>query len=102
MITFGGGILLEDSSRRIIGASGVSGSTVEYDVKVAEAGAEVCRTARWATASWALRTGPALGAAIRPKPLAFAIVARSHRLTAKPGHYPVQSVLLRAYHFHAS
>lgn len=50
LITFGGGIPLEDSSGTIIGAIGVSGSTVENDVKVAEAGAEVCRTARWATA----------------------------------------------------
>lgn len=50
LITFGGGIPLEDSSGTIIGAIGVSGSTVENDVKVAEAGAEVCRSARWAAA----------------------------------------------------
>jgi uncharacterized protein GlcG (DUF336 family) len=50
LITFGGGIPLEDSSGTIIGAIGVSGSTVENDVKVAEAGAAVCRQTRWATA----------------------------------------------------
>jgi uncharacterized protein GlcG (DUF336 family) len=50
LITFGGGLPLEDSSGTIIGAIGVSGSTVENDVKVAEAGADVCRKTRWATA----------------------------------------------------
>jgi uncharacterized protein GlcG (DUF336 family) len=50
LITFGGGIPLEDSSGNIIGAIGVSGSTVDNDVKVAEAGADVCRKSKWATA----------------------------------------------------
>ncbi len=50
LITFGGGIPLEDSSGTIIGAIGVSGSTVANDVKVAEAGADVCRKSKWATA----------------------------------------------------
>lgn len=50
LITFGGGIPLEDSSGTIVGAIGVSGSTVENDVKVAEAGAAICRQTRWATA----------------------------------------------------
>jgi uncharacterized protein GlcG (DUF336 family) len=50
LITFGGGIPLEDSAGNIIGAIGVSGSTVENDVKCAEAGADVCRKSKWATA----------------------------------------------------
>jgi uncharacterized protein GlcG (DUF336 family) len=50
LITFGGGIPLEDNAGNIIGAIGVSGSTVENDVKVAEAGADVCRKSKWATA----------------------------------------------------
>jgi uncharacterized protein GlcG (DUF336 family) len=50
LITFGGGIPLEDNAGNIIGAIGVSGSTVENDVKVAEAGADICRKSKWATA----------------------------------------------------
>jgi len=50
LITFGGGLPLEDSSGTIIGAIGASGSTVENDVKVAEAGVEICRKTKWATA----------------------------------------------------
>jgi uncharacterized protein GlcG (DUF336 family) len=50
LITFGGGIPLEDNAGNIIGAIGVSGSTVDNDVKVAEAGADVCRRSKWATA----------------------------------------------------
>jgi len=50
LITFGGGLPLEDGAGTIIGAIGASGSTVENDVKVAEAGADVCRKTKWATA----------------------------------------------------
>jgi uncharacterized protein GlcG (DUF336 family) len=50
LITFGGGLPLEDSSGTIIGAIGASGSTVDNDVKVAEAGVEICRKTKWATA----------------------------------------------------
>lgn len=39
LITFGGGIPIEDKSGQIIGAIGVSGSSVANDVTVAEAGA---------------------------------------------------------------
>jgi uncharacterized protein GlcG (DUF336 family) len=40
LITFPGGIPLKDSSGAVIGAIGVSGSTVENDHAVAEAGAK--------------------------------------------------------------
>src|SRR6185437_6894194 len=50
LISFGGGIPLEDQAGTVIGAIGVSGSTVENDVKVAEAGVDVCRRAKFATA----------------------------------------------------
>ena len=40
LISFPGGVLLKDSEGNIIGAIGVSGSTVENDHKVATAGAE--------------------------------------------------------------
>lgn len=40
LITFPGGIPLKDTKGNIIGAIGVSGSTVENDHKVAEAGAK--------------------------------------------------------------
>jgi len=43
LITFGGGIPLQNRAGDIIGAIGASGSTVEHDVKVAEAGAAVCK-----------------------------------------------------------
>ncbi|GGI27175.1 GlcG/HbpS family heme-binding protein [Pedobacter mendelii] len=39
LITFPGGVILKDSSGEIIGAIGVSGSTVDDDHAVAEAGA---------------------------------------------------------------
>lgn len=39
LITFPGGVLLKNAEGEIIGAVGVSGSTVENDHKVAEAGA---------------------------------------------------------------
>ena len=39
LITFPGGVLLKDAAGEIIGAIGVSGSTVENDHEVAEAGA---------------------------------------------------------------
>lgn len=42
LITFPGGVPLKDSSGEIIGAIGVSGSTVEDDHAVALAGAAVC------------------------------------------------------------
>ncbi|HTU35366.1 MAG TPA: heme-binding protein [Candidatus Acidoferrum sp.] len=50
LISFAGGIPLEDQAGTVIGAIGVSGSTVENDVKVAEAGVDVCRRAKFATA----------------------------------------------------
>jgi len=43
LITFGGGIPLKDDSGNVIGAVGVSGSSVENDVIVARAAAEVFR-----------------------------------------------------------
>lgn|SRR5579871_1686494 len=46
LISFGGGLPLEDRNGNIIGAIGASGSTVDNDVKIAEAGAEVCRKFR--------------------------------------------------------
>ncbi|MCZ4221771.1 GlcG/HbpS family heme-binding protein [Pedobacter rhodius] len=39
LITFPGGVILKDASGEIIGAVGVSGSTVDDDHEVAEAGA---------------------------------------------------------------
>jgi uncharacterized protein GlcG (DUF336 family) len=50
LITFGGGLPLQDGEGNIIGAIGVSGSSVENDVKVAQAGVEVCAKAKSATA----------------------------------------------------
>ena len=41
LITFPGGVLLKDSSGKIIGAIGVSGGAVEQDHEVATAGASV-------------------------------------------------------------
>jgi uncharacterized protein GlcG (DUF336 family) len=43
LITFPGGLLLKDSSGEIIGAIGVSGSTVENDHAVALAGVEAVK-----------------------------------------------------------
>lgn len=43
LISFGGGVLLKDSSKTIVGAIGVSGGQVKQDMKVAEAGAEAFR-----------------------------------------------------------
>ena len=40
LITFPGGLLLQDSQGRILGAIGVSGDTVENDLLVAQAGAD--------------------------------------------------------------
>ena len=40
LISFGGGVLLKDGAKNIIGAVGVSGGLVPQDVKVAEAGAK--------------------------------------------------------------
>lgn len=51
LITFGGGIPLQDNSGNVIGAIGASGSTVGNDVKIAEAGVEVCRKAKKSSAS---------------------------------------------------
>lgn len=39
LVSFGGGVLLKDGAKNIIGAVGVSGGQVKQDVKVAEAGA---------------------------------------------------------------
>jgi uncharacterized protein GlcG (DUF336 family) len=50
LISFGGGIPLEDSEGNVIGAIGASGSTVDNDVKIAEAGVDACRKAKVATA----------------------------------------------------
>lgn len=46
LITFGGGIPLQTRDGEIVGAIGASGSTVDNDVKVAEAGAEIFRKAK--------------------------------------------------------
>ena len=43
LITFPGGVLIKNSNGEIIGAIGVSGSTVENDHTVAVAGAEVLK-----------------------------------------------------------
>jgi len=43
LITFPGGVILKNSSGEIIGAVGVSGSTVDDDHAVAEAGAEAVK-----------------------------------------------------------
>jgi len=51
LITFGGGIPLKDREGNIVGAIGASGSTVDNDVKIAEAGAEVCRKPKSISAS---------------------------------------------------
>jgi uncharacterized protein GlcG (DUF336 family) len=40
LITFPGGVVLKDGSGNVIGAIGVSGSTVDDDHKVAEAGSD--------------------------------------------------------------
>ncbi|MES2268383.1 MAG: heme-binding protein [Bacteroidota bacterium] len=40
LITFPGGVVLKDSSGKIVGAIGVSGGSVEQDHEVASAGAE--------------------------------------------------------------
>jgi uncharacterized protein GlcG (DUF336 family) len=50
LISFGGGIPLEDRDGNIVGAIGASGSTVDNDVKIAQAGADICRKVRAATA----------------------------------------------------
>ena len=43
LITFPGGVCIEDASGNIIGAIGVSGSTVENDHLVAQSGAEAVK-----------------------------------------------------------
>ncbi|RZJ75629.1 MAG: heme-binding protein [Flavobacterium sp.] len=43
LITFPGGVVLKDASGEIIGAIGVSGSTVDDDATVAKAGAEAVK-----------------------------------------------------------
>lgn len=50
LISFGGGIPLEDSEGNIIGAIGASGSTVDNDVKIAQAGVDTCRKTKSMTA----------------------------------------------------
>ena len=50
LITFGGGMPLKDRQGNIIGAIGASGSTVDNDVKVAEAAVDYVHTARTASA----------------------------------------------------
>ena len=50
LITFGGGMPLKDRQGNIIGAIGASGSTVDNDVKVAEAAVDYVHTARIASA----------------------------------------------------
>lgn len=50
LITFGGGMPLKDRQGNIIGAVGASGSTVDNDVKVAEAAVDYIHTARTASA----------------------------------------------------
>lgn len=46
LISFGGGIPLQDADGNVIGAIGASGTTVEKDVEIAEAGAAVCKKVR--------------------------------------------------------
>src|SRR6266404_5472768 len=48
--TFGGGIPLKDADGTVIGAIGVSGSTEDNDVKVANAAVEACNGRKFATA----------------------------------------------------
>lgn len=43
VITFPGGVVIKNTNGEIIGAVGVSGSTVENDHLVAQAGADVCK-----------------------------------------------------------
>jgi uncharacterized protein GlcG (DUF336 family) len=50
LITFGGGVPLKDGRGNIIGAIGASGSSVDNDVKVAKAAADVVLRARSAGA----------------------------------------------------
>jgi len=38
LVTFGGGLPIKDSQGRMLGAIGVSGGSVEEDIKVAQAG----------------------------------------------------------------
>jgi uncharacterized protein GlcG (DUF336 family) len=46
LISFGGGVPLKDADGNVIGAIGASGTTVEKDVEIAEAGAAVCKKVR--------------------------------------------------------
>ena len=46
LISFGGGIPLQDADGNVIGAIGASGTTVEKDVEIAEAGATACKKVR--------------------------------------------------------
>jgi uncharacterized protein GlcG (DUF336 family) len=50
LITFGGGIPVTDADGTVIGAVGVSGSTVDNDVRVANAAVEACKARQSATA----------------------------------------------------
>lgn len=50
LISFGGGIPLKDADGTVIGAVGVSGSSVDNDVKVAEAAVEAYCDPRFTTA----------------------------------------------------
>ncbi len=50
LISFGGGIPLKDSDGMVIGAIGVSGSSVDNDVKVAQAAVEAYSDPRFTTA----------------------------------------------------
>jgi uncharacterized protein GlcG (DUF336 family) len=49
LISFGGGIPLKDADGTVIGAVGVSGSSVENDVEVAEAAVEAYCDPRFTT-----------------------------------------------------
>jgi uncharacterized protein GlcG (DUF336 family) len=50
LISFGGGIPLKDADGKVIGAIGVSGSSVENDVEVAKAAVEASNGRKFATA----------------------------------------------------
>jgi uncharacterized protein GlcG (DUF336 family) len=50
LVTFGGGIPVKDADGTVIGAIGVSGSSVENDVEVAKAAVEAGKDRRSATA----------------------------------------------------
>jgi len=51
LISFGGGIPIQDGTGTVIGAIGASGSTVDNDVKIAEAGLSAAKASKSAKAA---------------------------------------------------